>query len=395
MKFGNYFAAVLVLVFLSSVVLATDTGVGISPDVTTEDFAPLVWMCDHRVMYDDATEPGRVSSDGEFLVERINNYAFEGEQIEWLVLVMDKNGIQKVVDVYGTIGTSQGEGNDIEVNCVRRNDVDFILDTNPLVPGGNLPASCNARILEERLLNFDENMMAFYTCTFTVETPDSMYGEYWITIEAIDLDGLLGTMEENEYWFLNPVVAVSVDGDLAFEDVRPGTSSYSDTLLIGNDADPSSGVILDMFITGTDFYDSSNSGAACPDTNQLQLFGPGSDGLQWTYDDTGFFYFATNGAYSTKFDHEIDMVHGGNRVCDDEGYCNIQYGIGFNNPAPFYQNAEIIQQVPVGVALPDVYWVANTLSPGAEMALTFRLDLPEPCNGDFDTGSIYFWAEAI
>ena len=29
------------------------------------------------------------------------------------------------------------------------------------------------------------------------------------------------------------------------------------------------------------------------------------------------------------------------------------------------------------------------------MALTFRLDLPEPCNGDFDTGSIYFWGEAI
>ena len=37
----------------------------------------------------------------------------------------------------------------------------------------------------------------------------------------------------------------------------------------------------------------------------------------------------------------------------------------------------------------------NLLSPGAEMALTFKLDLPEPCNGNFDTGSIYFWGEAI
>jgi len=29
------------------------------------------------------------------------------------------------------------------------------------------------------------------------------------------------------------------------------------------------------------------------------------------------------------------------------------------------------------------------------MAITFRLFLPEPCNGDFDTGNIYFWGEAI
>jgi hypothetical protein len=29
------------------------------------------------------------------------------------------------------------------------------------------------------------------------------------------------------------------------------------------------------------------------------------------------------------------------------------------------------------------------------MALTFKLDLPEPCIGDFDSGKIYFWGEAI
>ena len=29
------------------------------------------------------------------------------------------------------------------------------------------------------------------------------------------------------------------------------------------------------------------------------------------------------------------------------------------------------------------------------MAVTFRLALPEPCNGDFDTGQLFFWGEAI
>jgi hypothetical protein len=346
--------------------LAVSVGSGVTPDITTEDFEPRVWMCDHRAVYDDATEPGRFSDDGELLLERINNYAFEGEQISWKVLVFDKNGIEKVKDVYGTIGSSQGAGNDIEVNC----------HLDKIVREGDDPyESCNARILEEHLEDFSENVAAYYTCTLTVETIDSMYGEYWVTVEAEDLDGLMGTMDENEFWFFNPVIALSIDGDMTFEDVRPGTETYSSTLLLGNDADEGSGVMLDMFISGTDFYDSSSSGAKCPTTNQLSL--------------EQFRYFATNGAYSTIGDDEFDPVDG-DRDRDAEGYVNIEYGIGFNNPAPFYNNAEILQDQKVGP-----YYAANLLAPGAEMALTFKLDLPEPCNGDFDTGSIYFWGEAV
>jgi len=353
--------ALLVLTVMP-VALAVSIGSGIGVDITTEDFAPRVWMCDSRAVMDDATEPGRVSEDGKTLIERINNYAFEGEQIRWTVLVMDKNKIDQNIDVYGTVGSSQGEGNDIEVNCQR-------------VEGGNFDA-CNARILEEQL-EYDPDTMAFFDCTLTVETPESMYGEYWITVEAQDGDGLMGTMDENEYWFLNPEIALSVEGDLTFEDVRPGTSAYSDTLLIGNDADDGSGVMLDMFISGTDFYDSASSGARCPTTNQLAL--------------SNFRYYVTNGAYSSTGDDGVDVPAArGDRNNDAEGYTNIGYGIGFNNPTPFYDGFEILQDQKVGP-----YYTANVLAPGAEMAMTFKLNLPEPCNGDFDTGSIYFWGEAI
>ncbi len=334
-------------------VFAASVGSGITPDIETEDFPPIVWMCDHRVVYDDATEPGRISEDGQTLVERINNYAFEGEQIEWKVLVMDKNGVEKIEDVYATVGDVQGEGNDIEVNC---QEIGF----DKVIP------SCNARIDEEYITEFNKDTMQYYICTLTVETPESMYGEYWITVEAMDLDGLSGTMDENEYWFLNPVIALSIDGDLTFEEVRPGTDAYSDTLLIGNDADEGSGVLMDMFISGTDFYDSSSSGAMCPTTNQLSL--------------EAFRYYATNGAYSTLNDARKDA----------EGYVGIGYGIGFNNPNKFYDAYEIIQAQKQGP-----YYAANILAPGSEMAVTFKLSLPEPCNGDFDTGSIYFWGEAI
>lgn len=353
---------VLGLFVLSAVpgVFATAVGSGITPDIITEDFAPMVWMCDSRIVYDDNTEPGRISGGGQELVERIYNYAFEGEQIHWTVLVFDKNGIDKVNDVYVTLGSSQGAGNDIEANC----------QLTSILPAGSDPSDeCNARILEEELEDVQALTAAYYDCTFTVETgleDGGMYGEYWVTVEATDIDGLQGTMDENEYWFFNPVIALSIDGDMTFEDVRPGTQTYSQTMLIGNDADAGSGVMLDMFISGTDFYDSSSSGARCPTTNQLSL--------------DNFAYYASKGAYSTQDDPRSDA----------EGYVPIEYGIGFNNPNPFYDNNEIMQVQRIGP-----YYVANTLTPGSEMAMTFRLSLPEPCNGNFDTGAIYFWGEAI
>ncbi len=398
------FVLSLMVLAVLPTVLAVSSGIGIGVDIETEDFPPQVWMCDHRVVYDDNTEPGRLfqtdginnctgrsysgDEDGESdcqLLERTNNYAFEGEQISWTVLVFDKNGVEKIKDVYITAGASQsgedGSPEDIEANCQLIG-----------MPNRETRDSCNARILEEQVGIVDaveDGIAQFYKCLLTVETPESMYGEYWVTVEAEDLDGLFGNMDENEYWFFNPIVALSIEGDLAFSNVRPGTASYSDTLLVGNDADAGSGVMLDMFISGTDFYDSSNSGAKCPTTNQLAL--------------KNFRYFATNGAYSTSGDLEIGRAGLGVpgpdagddstvslRDKDAEGYVDIGYGIGFNNPTPFYDGFEIIQAGLVGP-----YYAANTLAPGAEMALTFKLSLPEPCNGDFDTGAIWFWGEAI
>ena len=358
----------LTLVFLSALpaVLAVSVGTNVGVDIVTEDFEPLVWGCDSRVVYDDATEPGRITADGTPLTERKQNYAFEGEQVQWEVLVMDKNGINKISDVFATIGSTQGAGNDIEVNCVENLGRSTIVEP-----------SCNARILEEDLTNtnLDTATQRYYTCTLTVETPFSMADEYWVTVEAEDLDGLSGTMDENEYWFFNPEIALSIDGDLTFEDVRPGTSSYSSTLLVGNDAEDGSGVQLDMFISGTDFYDSASSGAMCGTTNQLEL--------------GNFAYYATNGAYSTA---NVGTRTVTGDAPDAENYLNIPYGIGFNDPNPFYGRAEII---PTAADNQLDYSDGNVLTPGSEMAITFRLDLPEPCNGDFDSGAIYFFGEAI
>lgn len=401
-------AMAMLVVSMLPVVLAVDIGAGVGINIEPEEFEPLIWGCDARAVLDDNVESGRVSAGGQSLTERIQNYAFEGEQIQWDVLVMDKNKIEQIQDVVATIGDMQGEGNDIEVECVKSG-----IPAGPTVTNGNLPASCNARILEEELKNYDTNTQQFYTCTFTVETPDSMYGEYWITVEAIGTDGLSATMDENEYWFLNPVIALSIDGMLDFEEVRPGTVSYSNTLLVGNDADDGSGVLLDMFISGTDFYDSDSSGARCPVTNQLKLSqnlrgdtslgagtAPGAlhnsedcnagvsaagplGGLTADPDADHICYYATNGAYSTATATNADA----------EGYRPIVYGDKFTRD--FYNDAEIISNNALTLGAGGVYDAGNVLAPGAEIAMTFKLGLPEPCVGNFDSGSIFFWGEAI
>jgi len=334
------------LLAMIQIVSATGIGGGIGIDIRSEQFVPIVWMCGDRVFADDPIEPGRAPGT------RINNYAFEGESISWDIVVFDKNGREKIRDVYVTLGSTQGTGNDIEVNCGSSSTVDF--------------SKCNARVGEERLTRYNPEVMKAFRCTLTVETPNSMQGEYFVTTEAEDYDGLLGIARENEYWFLNPEIALSIsENALDFGDnVRPGTQSYSQTVLVGNDAEAGSGVMLDMFISGADFYDPASSGAKCPVSNVLKL--------------SNFAYYTINGAYSTRQDPRRDA----------EGYVPIKYGDHFD--VSMYNKNEILQAVHVGP-----YWAANLLAPGAELAITFRLSLPEPCNGDFSDGNIFFWAEAI
>jgi hypothetical protein len=395
-KLFSVMAIAMMILSVMPVVLGNSVGSGVGITIEPEEFAPLAWMCDQRSVTDDAVQSGRNTIVGEDLNERNNNYAFEGEQISWDVLVMDKNKIEEIEDVVATVGDVQGEGNDIEVECVNQN-----LGTRDVIPD-----TCNARILEERLTGYiDPATQAMYTCTFTVETPDSMYGEYWITVEAIGTDGQSVTLDENEFWFLNPTIALSIDGDLEFTEVRPGAVAYSDTLLVGNDADDGSGVLLDMFISGTDFYDSASSGARCPVTNQLKLsqdlrndaslgheLASGAThstvcnadtvGLTGVANADHICYFATSGAYSSSTAANADT----------EGYRPIVYGDSFTRD--FYNDAEIISNDALSIG-GIAYDAGNVLTPGAEIAMTFKLGLPEPCVGNFDSGDIFFWGEAI
>jgi hypothetical protein len=534
--------AVVLVLFAAPIVIAGEYSGSVGIDMETESMEPFIWLCDHRIVYDDNLQTGRSGGPGSVLIERINNYAFEGEMVFWKVLVMDKNknnfdvrviaspmypdepnmedwqeanceleqppdwhqdlemidlceknktgnweclpdgasgevmystygsalwlevwlhGLKDMQEYQLTLqGRSGGDGNDeLGDNCVypdapatdqgfvnawacgdwggegfwnfdmtAETDLDgeyhaiYLLDLPEGHYGPNLVQSlgigftvkefiadlpgeeyypgvlfetegmdftiensdmigpaCNVRILEEEIEDFDPLTMSYYNCRFTVETPESMFGEYWVTVEACDWDDpeeQCSTFAEKEFWYFNPNVALSINtgqtnggGIVDFGMVTPGTSAYATTVTVGNDADPGTGVLLDMFISGTDFYDPMSSGAKCPDTNQLSL--------------QNFKYFASSGAYSSYDDPRglLDL--------QDEHYVYIGYGDAFDSS--FYDRNEIIQ----APEMYNGYYRGNVLSPGSEIAVTLRLDLPEPCNGNFVDGDIFFWGIPI
>jgi hypothetical protein len=159
--------------------------------------------------------------------------------------------------------------------------------------------------------------------------------------------------------------------------LAPGKTVYSNNITIKNNADDGGGVILDMFISGTDFH-SSSIFSYCPEQQTLSL--------------NRFRYYAENGVYNTS----------DTNLSNQEGFRPINYGGGFNNPNLFYNSYEII---PKDTYMPNYegvleynngpYYHANELEPDQEIKVKFKLDIPAECHGTFEQGNIYFWGEAI
>ncbi|MCK5149369.1 hypothetical protein KAJ87_00390 [Candidatus Pacearchaeota archaeon] len=373
----------LLVLSIMPVVFAAGIGQGIGGGVGVEEFEPIVWQCDNRILTDEEIQPWRFSGEEQWLYERAGNYMFEGEKYQIDVVVFDKNKIQDVV-VDLILGEEPGEM-DYNVNCVPIEVSDGEGCHNRIYF-----SRCNARIGEEEIDEFDSTTMEGYRCTVTALDSEHMTGQYWLTVQADDGDAI-GIYDEISPLFLNPIIELDVDGSLDFEDVRPGTSSYSQ-VVVENIAE--GGVALDMFITGKDWP------AADPDMGRCQnLDGDGvPTGELVNYLPLGAFrYYSENGAHSTRLDSQNDDGYSSViRDKDNEGYININKQLNAGFEEAMFDDAEVIQAG--GDVVGGEGYRANVLYPGSLMALTFRLNLPEPCYGEFESaldGSIFIWAEAI
>lgn len=313
------------------------------PIYTETKFAPLVFLNpDSRVLFDD---PYGIWSSGN-ISERNSNYAFVGEQIKWTVLVWDKNGKEKISDVYGALLTQTNGPNGTlnkQVNCRLATPSNFNNRTvlsNVGYPNVRRPNDQTSEVY------FNPSTMAIYECVYTVEPGNAQsgtHGQYWYNVEAIDNDNLLGRAVDAESWFFNPSMDISVSGHINFGALGPGEQGSS-TISVTNAAENGSGLSVVFYISGTDFYDPTSSGAACPSSNKLAL--------------TNFKYSAVQGAAQVSN-----------------------------------------QAIPYGTAVTSAKKVLGPgtvqTSPGSDMSLTLKLDVPQPCNGQFTDGKINLWAVAV
>jgi hypothetical protein len=359
-------AILMVLSVFSALAVDVDTGLGIIVDPV--EFPPICWIDNNaRVVSDDCNEPGAISGCNEEMHERVENYAFTGESIYTEVLCFDKNGDDKINDVFygvrpaGSVLDELNPFEFIEANCEETSKSGL----------GYLEGQ--VYYLEEQL-TWNDDVMQWYDCEVHVEP--GHHGEYWVDVVAVDFDGLLGLATSSEYWFLNPVIGIGINGQIDFGAALPGARLFSTPVTVGNLAEAGSGVMLDMFIAGEDFYDPSNSGAKCPVSNVLEL--------------SNFAYYAVGGAYNT-------CSHpGGNGAAAADAMCyvGIPYFVtGVGDVTGNNNMNRIILGTPAAFG---VYPAGNVLSPGAELTMTFRLDLPEPCNGgSFSDGQLWIRGEAV
>ena len=293
---------------------------------------------------------------------RSGNYIFEGEKVKYDLLVVVPNGISISTGkykskVYMTVGSSSKLGNNIVAEC------------SPYINTGNIPTSCNAIIDGNHITDFDENTMLYYTCSYSVESSSTINGLNYLSVEAWNVQNSNKTKITNDdLYYLNPSISLNiagVDNGISFTNLKPGSVSYSKLVTVTNTVDQSSGVKLNLFMSGTDFYDNTNAAAICPGSDLLSL--------------SNFKYYAINGNYQTIGDP---------RTHDSEGYLPIGYGSFSSN---FYNKNELIQIDPFA----GQYYKASVIDPSHQAYITYKLNLPSPCVGNFDSGQMYIWAEAI
>ncbi len=253
-------------------------------------------------------------------------YLFEGDQISFVVRVESPQDISDVKDVYLTLGSLTEVGNDKERDC--------------------------------RLNGIIDRTHADYSCVFIVSTAERIYGPYFVGVESEFTNGVID-YQKIGIWFFNPVTGLAIDGPFTVL-ASPGQRTYSEPIIVTNDADDGSNMPYFMYISGTDLYDSKNSNCKIPLSNIA--------------------YYSTNGRYNTKKDPRADS----------EGYVPIKYGDNLNRF--FYNSHEILQGKP---SPPTLYgplnFKGNILQPNKFLTMVFRIDVPKDCSGKIDDGFIAIW----
>jgi hypothetical protein len=378
-------AVLMALTALSNSAMAGEINIGAGPG----NFVPKVYLlkkafdiCDHWNNIPGGSVPPSGQQYGcvDFTGERLNEYAFTGEQIAELVDARDFNGAIDILSAYLQVdGVSIAKCNDITnqitdscggaAYCSNCHDKE-VCNADPncawgyywfghLINFDDIPAESMAP------QGFDSSFDKLYECILTV-TPEMNGNPSEVLVQATDEAGATGNSPVQE-WYFNPAIMIDVftnDGQpITFDVGQPGQTVYSlNTLKIKNEAE--GGVDLVAWLAGTDLT-SPEVASKCP--------------------------------YSNVFDVE-GLLDPSGRQYGIEYRCKI--GTFFNNPWNFVQNPNDKLDCTLDCCqgakplIPDTGMV-SIVANGHTAECWFRLTYPVPCVGDFTDGQILIYARAI
>jgi len=301
---------------------------------------------------------------------RLDEYAFTGEQISFLVAVRDLNGAPDIGYAFFTVGTDIGDQKEAVCNDVsglyKQGDFFEQIPAKPFAPDGFNPGTLAMPGTDK-----------IFECILTVEP--TYYGESVITISAEDISG---NQAENggiaQMWFFNPAIIIDLstnDGapSITFESGYPGQTVMStNKLVITNFAE--GGVDLWAFIAADDLTDGTGGPAKCPVSNVLDV-------------DTNMEFRCKIGTFE---DDKWDDIT--NKDTSDscgwgyhEHYYNCLQCLGAL-PLLYDFDGQVVDYLPGG---------ASIIKNQASAECQFRLHYPVPCIGDFTEGAFHIIVRAL
>jgi len=163
-----------------------NVGTGKNVGSGCEDFRPITWGC------------GNIINNRSNILNQDYTALF-GENIQYRLLVLDKNGLNKLQNFFGYLINPINSSDKIYFNC----SIDDVYNQKNFID-----PLCNASIVEQKVTVFDGSVMRYYTCDLNVKDSSLMKGLYSSYFESNDLSGCIGpgTYTDNKNWSINPTI---------------------------------------------------------------------------------------------------------------------------------------------------------------------------------------------
>ena len=305
------------------------------------------------------------------------NYVFTGETLDYYLLVEDENGVEDIDTVQLTVdGVPVGvcaPVNLSDYNVCQNNNIDEAAFGIDSFNGSNMRTYICRVIVQSQ---WDDEVLIGFKAT-DGDAPDSLCTPTTVTSRETDLINF------------NPELALTLTGGaIDFGTVEPGSTTISNTVYLGNDAEAGSGVLMDMYIESDDYFTDP--------LNPLALCGAGN-GIPYT----AFSYYATKGSINSGRNGNQYSWYGlgdgnWNNACSankDEFTELPSHSGNIDDMCRIINNADTD-----GIPAPgDVAAsaTAGLLSQGAEMSLRFKLEVPDRCIGSFTDGQFHFVGRVV